>query len=318
MIRKKQFISEFKANDIVDDIFVIKNKRPVEQYKNGFKFELRIADSTKAIQFKYWGGNDEAKIKALYDSLSPDDVIHVKGKINEWNNMFEISSGEKYEIVKLKQGDFDVTDFIKRSQYNVDNMWSELMQIKDTIKDESIKAVVNHFFNDEEFSLKFKTTPAAMYIHHGWVSGLLEHTLAVTKIALGICEIHKDLNKDYVIAGSMLHDMAKIQEYQMTTNITTTVEGNLIGHVSIASNLLFEGMKFLNTPEEVRIKLLHIVITHMGEYGSSKLPATPEALAVHLADYTDGNLTHMENIIAEAPEEEDFVYNKDLGNVYRR
>lgn len=318
MIRKKQYISEYKANDIVDDIFVIKNKKTVEQYKNGYKFELRLADSTKAIQFKYWGGSDEAKVQDVYNSLNVDDVVHVKGKINEWNNMFEISSGEKFEIIKLKDGEFDVSDFIKKSRYNPDEMWSELISIKDTIQNVDIKKVVDYFFEDKDFENKFKITPAAMYIHHGWVSGLLEHTLAVTKIALSTCNIHQNLDKDYVIAGSMLHDMAKIQEYEMTTNIKTTVEGNLIGHVSIATSLLSEAMKKLNTPEEIKTKLLHIVITHMGEYGSSKLPATPEALAVHLADYTDGNLTHMENIIEEASDDDDFIYNKDFGNVYRR
>lgn len=318
MIRKKQFISEFKANDQINDIFVIKNKKSVEQYKNGYKFELRIADSTKAIQFKYWGGSDESKVQALYDSLKQDDVIHIQGKINEWNNMFEISSGEKYEIKKLEVGEYDISDFIKKSEYNVDDMWNELVKLKNTITNSDIKSVVDYFFEDPEFIKKFKITPAAMYIHHGWVSGLLEHTLAVTKIALSICDIHTKINKDYVIAGSLLHDMSKIQEYEMTTNIKTTVAGNLIGHVSLATSLLDEAMKKLNTPDEIRVKILHIVITHMGEYGSNKQPAIPEALLVHYADMTDGNLTHMENIIAEAPDEDDFIYNKDFGNIYRR
>lgn len=318
MIRKKQFISEFKADDIINDIFVIKNKRPVEQYKNGYKFELRIADSTKAIQFKFWGGSDEARVQQLYDSLQPDDVIHVQGKINEWNNMFEISSGEKYEIKKLSQGEYDVTDFIKKSQYDPEDMLSELIQIKNTIKNNDVKAVVDKFFEDNDFLEKFKKTPAAMYIHHGWVSGLLEHTLAVTKIALGMCEVHTNINRDLVIAGCLFHDMAKIQEYEMTTNIKTTVEGNLIGHVTLASNILEQAMRELKTPEDIRLKILHIVITHMGEYGSSKQPSIPEALLVHFADNADGNLTHMENLITEASDDEDFVYNKDLGNIYRR
>jgi len=318
MIRKRQFISEFKSDEQIDDIFVIKNKRSVEQYKNGYKFELRISDSSKMIQFKYWGGHDEAKVQALYDSLEVNDVIHIKGKVNEWNNMFEISSGEKYEIVKLQPGEYDVVDFIKKSKYSVDEMWSELMQIKDSIENQDIKAVVNYFFNNEIFAEKFKTTPAAMYIHHGWVSGLLEHTLSVTKIALGICDVHKEINKDYVIAGCLFHDMAKIEEYEMTTSINTTVEGNLIGHVCIATSLLDEAMKKLNTPKIVRVKIIHIVITHMGEYGSNKKPSFPEALVVSMADNVDGNLTHMANVITDAPEDTDFIYNKDYGNVFRR
>jgi 3'-5' exoribonuclease len=316
MYNKKQYIKDLKKDEIVNDIFVVKFKKPVESYKNGYKFELRIGDSSKEIMFKYWGPDNEKSVKEIYEAIKKDNVIHVQGKVNEWNDNLEISSGQKYPIVILKQGEYDIKAFIKVSQKNPEQMWKEILEIIDSITDSEIKKLVEFIFKEPEFVEKFKEIPAAMYIHHGWIHGLLEHTLSVCKIADNFCKIHPSLNRDFVIAGALLHDIGKLTEFEVNTSIRVTTPGMLIGHVTIGSDMIIKASEKCNTPENIKIKLLHIILTHMGEYGSSKTPSIPEALAVFNADQADAQLTHMIDLKENAETEDDYIYNKDFGNIY--
>jgi 3'-5' exoribonuclease len=316
MHNKKQYIKDFKKEDIVNDIFVVKFKKPVESYKNGYKFELRLGDSSKEIMFKYWGPNNETAVKELYNSIKKDYVVHVQGKINEWNDNLEISSGERYPITILEPSEYDIKAFIKVSKKDPQKMWNELLEIINSITNPEIKKIVDYFFKDENFVSKFKEYPAAMYIHHGWIHGLLEHTLSVCKIADFYCKLNPSLDRDLTVAGAMLHDIGKLKEFETQTSIRVTTEGMLIGHVTIGADMVMKATEKCKTPENLKNKIIHLIITHMGEYGSSKTPSLPEALAVFYADQADAQLTHIIDLKENAETEDDYIYNKDFGNIY--
>ncbi len=316
MQTKKQFIKDMIKDDMIDDIFVVKFKKPVEQYKRGYKFELRIGDSSKEIMFKYWGGEDENTVKALYDSINKDDVVQVSGRINEWNDKLEISANDRNTIKILKEGEYDVKDFIRRSEKDPEQMWQELNVFIDSIKNEELKKIVDYFFKDEKFISKFKESPAAMYIHHGWIHGLMEHTLDVIKIADLIQKLHPTIDRDLLLTGALFHDIGKLREFEVKTSIRVSTEGILIGHVTIAIEMINEAAKKEGIPEETAMKIKHLVLTHMGEYGSSKTPSMPEALALFQADQTSAQMDHMIDLKENAQTEDNFIYNKDLGNIY--
>jgi len=227
-----------------------------------------------------------------------------------------LSANEENTIKVLKEGEYDVSDFIRKTERDVEEMWTELASHIGSVKNPEIKKVVDHFFRDEDFIKRFRIAPAAMYIHHGWASGLLEHTLSVTNLALAMQKIHPTMDRDLVIAGALLHDIGKLEEFEVKTSITVTTKGMLIGHVTIGVRMLTDAMEKLETPEILRMKLTHILLTHMGEYGSSKLPSFPEAMAVHYADQADAKLTQMITLKEDASTEDDHIYSKDLGNVY--
>jgi len=316
MHTKKQLVNDLKKDDIVNDIFVVKFKKPVEQYKNGYRFEMRVGDSSKEIMYKYWGPDNEDAVKALYDSIKKDDVVLLQGKMNEWNEKLEISANEHNPIQVLNEGEYDVKDFIKRSEKNPEEMWNELIGFVDSIQNPELKKLIDHFFKNEEFASKFKESPAAMYIHHGWIHGLLEHTLDVLKLATKIQETHPTLDRDLIVTGVLLHDIGKIREFEVRTSIRVSTEGMLIGHVTIAADLIQKAIDELGINKELGMKVIHIVLTHMGEYGSSKTPSIPEALAVFYADQTSAQVSHMVNLKEDAQTEDDYIYNKDFGNVY--
>lgn len=316
MIRKKQLIRELKKDDLVSDVFVVKFKKPIEPYRNGYKFELRLGDSSKEIMCKYWGPAEEAKVRLLYELIKPDSVVQIHGRVHEWNNLLEISCNETDIIRVLDQDEYDIRDFVRQTEKNVEAMCKELLDRISLVGDVEIKKVLQKLFGEPSFMELFKLQPAAMYKHHGWVGGLLEHTLNVVKLCEEIHKIHPKMNRDLLIAGAMLHDIGKMQEFAVTTNIRMTTEGMMLGHVLIGVEKLSAAMKEAKTAEAIQTKLLHIMITHMGEYGSSKKPAFPEAICVFLADNLDAQLSQMEDLKENASTEDNFIYHKDFGNIY--
>jgi len=305
VIRKKTLIKDLKKDDLVNDVFVVKFKKPIEPYKNGYKFELRLGDSSREIMFKYWGPAEEQKVKLLYELIKPNSVVLVQGRVNEWNN-----------IQVLSQDEYDIRDFVRQTTRHTEEMFTELVKHIAAVKNPELKKLLEHFFHDKEFASRFKESPAAMYKHHGWIGGLLEHTLSVLVICLDIHKLHSKLDRDLLVAGAILHDIGKMDEFAVSTSIRVSTQGMLIGHVIIGVQMLTRAMDKLDTPEELRLKVLHMVITHMGDYGSNKLPSFPEALAVYHADVLDANLLQMTELKETAQTEDDYVYNKDFGNVY--
>ena len=316
MQKKVQFVKDFKKDDMVNDVFVVKFKKPVDKYKNGFKFELRLGDSSKEIMFKYWGSSDQLEVEELYKSIKKDDFVRVQGRINEWNNNLEISSNSNVTIIPSEE--IDLADFIPKSKRDIEEMFSELKKYLDSIQNEDLKKVVNYFLSDEKFVSDFKKSPAAMYKHHGWIGGLLEHTLSVVKISVNAIDIYPQLDKDLVIVGAFIHDIGKIEEFKVGSSIKVSEQGMLLGHISIGLEKLSKILDKIEINSVIKLKLKHILLSHHGnlEYGSPKIPAFPEAMLIYHADNLDAKLNLMIRTKEEALTDDDYVYNRDFGNVY--
>lgn len=317
-IRKKKFIKDFKKDEFIEDVFVVKFKKPIEQYKNGFKFELRLGDSTKEIMYKFWGPSSEEVVKNMYDEISSDDFVLIKAKVNEWNNNLELSSNELYSIKIIDKNEIDLRDFIQTSNRNIDEMYLELESHMDSIKDKDIKSFLDFLFSDKEFIENFKNSPASMYKHHNWIGGLLEHTLSVLSIALDVMKIHNKLDRDLIIAGCIIHDIGKIKEFKTTSSIKMTETGMLLGHISEGYDMISKILSAIKIDEVKMLKLKHIILSHHGklEFGSPKIPAFPEAMLVHYADEIDAMLNSMQNTKDNANTEDSYIYTQDFGNIY--
>jgi 3'-5' exoribonuclease len=319
--KKSRQIPDYKPGDVVNDLFVVRFKKPVRSAKNGkYFFELKLQDAGGDIMFKFWGSENEQAVQALYDSILSDSVIKVvNGMVGFFNDKTDMSVNEgEGKITVLKKGEYDIKDFIKISDEDPEVMLKELKTITGTVKDKELKAVINIFFNDVEFVEKFKLSPAAMYKHHGWVSGLLEHTLTVVKICDDISKYHPKLNRDLLITGAFLHDIGKIEEFETTTQIKVSDKGNMLGHISLGIQMLTKRFESLKISDITKQKLLHMLISHHGhkEFGSPKEPCFPEALLLYKVDEIDAYITQMTDYKDDANTEDSFVYSKDFGNIY--
>lgn len=317
-IKKQKHIKNLRAGDIISDIFVVNSKIPIQEYKKGYRFELKIGDSSGEMMLKFWGDNNKEFVQNIYDSIKKEDIIYVKGIINEFNNILDISINNPENMKICKDGEYDLSDFILTTKKNIEEMFNEIKDIIQTIQDPISKKILNSFFSDENFVKEFKKSPGAMYKHHGWIGGLLEHTLNVVKICQKICEIHKEIDKDLLLTGAILHDIGKIKEFELISSIKRNKLGLLKGHIILGLELLIEKIKKLEIKEDDTIKLVHILLSHHGklEFGSPIAPAFPEALATFYADNMDAKLTQMICSKNDVITEDDFTYIKDFGNIY--
>lgn len=319
-MKKLNLVSSLKSNTSIKDIFVVKFKKPVTQYKKGYMFELRLGDSSGEIMMKYWGGTNKELVEDLFNSIKKDDVVYINGTVGEYQGILDISVDSSHTITVCPKGTYDQSDFIPSTNKDMDKMFSELVDTIKSIKEPTLSRVLDYFFKNDQFIENFKEAPAAMYKHHGWVGGLMEHILDMINIAETVIKVHPELNRDLLITGIIMHDLGKIEELEVTTNIKTSKEGMLKGHMALVLEELTKALIELKIPknDEIVIKLTHMILSHHGklEYGSPKLPAFPEAMALYQIDELNSKLRNMISTKQNAVTEDDYIYTKDFGNVY--
>jgi len=308
----KQLVSELKPGDKVDSYFSVNYKKPVSEYKYGWMFEFRAADRSGQITVKYWGGQDKESIERTQTSFSRDDVVRIRGDVNEYKGVAEVSVSEKNggTVSKVADGEYDVSELIK-TYPNIDDMTKLLLDLVDTVEEPDLKRLLDSFFKDKEFMKLFAACPASIQLHAAAVGGLLKHTLDVAQVCLSVTELHTELDRDLVVTGALLHDIGKIQSFKVTSNINQTEEGNLIGHVILGDQTVFARIKDLKDfPNQLTSKLRHILLAHHGrkEWGSPVEPLFPEALLVHEADDLDAKLDNMITKREEAVTEDNWIW----------
>ena len=316
---KKQFIKDLKSGDRVDSVFAVKFKKPVRNYVKGYMFEVRVADKTGELTAKYWGDNDEKSVQKLYDDFEKSDVITVTGTANEYMGRLEIGISKTDRDVIEKTSEYDITDFVASSERDIDEMMKDLTNIVDSVKNSHLKTLLETLLKDKKFIGRFKSSPASMMYHQNCIGGLLEHTLNVVKICETLCDIYRGLDRDLLVTSAVLHDVGKIFELETTTVIDVSEDGMLRGHTIIGEEFVNERIKkIIDFPETLRLKLLHMILSHHGEkrFGAPKEPQLPEGVALHYADWCDAKVDIYLKIKSEAKTEDKWIWDRKLGHIY--
>lgn len=325
---KKQFVSSFtRDGEAVSDKFAVKYKKPPSEYKGADKkgrwFELRLSDGTGEITAKYWGREDH-ETDRVYSSFEKGDVVHVRGMVQEYppgSRKFSLSvDASKGEIRKCEPSEYDISDFVAKTGKDVGNMVSEVNTLLSAVKNVHLRALASKFLSDQAFMKAFSSAPAAMEYHQNYIGGLLEHTLNTMKMASCYCDIHPGLDRDLVMVGSFLHDIGKVRELEVSGSvIDVSEEGMMIGHVTMGYEMVERKIaESPGFPKELRLKMLHIMLSHHGlqEHGSPKKPQLPEAVAIHHADDADAQIDLYLRLKREANTEDPWIWKKNIGHVY--
>ncbi len=317
---KAQFVDRLVFGEKVDSHFSVKYKHPVRQYGKPFKgymFSVGLADRTGEIELTYWGGQDKERVQKVYSSFRENDVLSVTGIVGKFKESLKIDVNEG--AGKIERADKYETDDFVPSAKNIEQNEKEFLEIKNSVKEPNLKKLLDLFFNDNDFFEKFRKAPAAMYVHQAYIGGLMEHTLNVAKICGFLHELYPNMDRDLLVSSALLHDIGKIKEFQVTTNIKQTEEGMLRGHITIGEEMVMEKIKQAKDfPETLKIKIAHIILSHHGdlENGSPKEPHFSEAIAVYYADEFDSKLSQWTKIIEEADTEDFRIFSKRLGQIY--
>jgi 3'-5' exoribonuclease len=199
--------------------------------------------------------------------------------------------------------EIETSDFIPTTSFDIDEMYNELLGYVDAFKNPDLRALVYAFLGDDLIGIAFRAAPAAKRLHHAWIGGLLEHVLALVRVCLATAPFYPEVDPDLLVTGAILHDIGKVRELSWKSSFSYTLEGQLIGHISIAQGMLREKVQALAPfPERLRILVEHMILSHHGKYefGSPKLPMTPEALLLNVLDDLEAKMQVMRNEFSKA------------------
>ncbi|HJU83291.1 MAG TPA: HD domain-containing protein [Holophagaceae bacterium] len=254
--------------------------------------ELKLADASGDLKAFLW---DVRAIEGELDSVKADAFLHVKGRADAYNGRMQLRLDKVRFAPDAEVG--DLGRFFPVSARPVPEMLAELDGCIASVKDPWIRRLLAALFQEDPLlRAAFAQAPAAKSMHHVYLGGLLEHTLSVLGMAELACGHYRELNRDLVLAGVLLHDVGKTAELSYQRSFGYTDLGNLVGHISTEVQWIHRAADRLEGfPEELRLQLVHIVLSHHGrlEFGSPVLPKTPEALIVHYLDDLDGKLEVM-------------------------
>ena len=302
-----KFINELREGEKISGIYLCKHKQAAVT-KNGKPYEnLILQDKTGTIDGKIWEPNSLG-----IDEFEPLDYIDVVGDVTSFQGSLQVSIKRAR---KAGEGEYEPGNYLPVSDKNVDTMYQELLGFAAQVKNPYLhRLLVSFFQEDEEFVQAFKGNSAAKTVHHGFIGGLLEHTLSVVKLCQYYCRTYPILNQDLLITTAMLHDIGKTKELSPFPKNDYTDDGQLLGHIMMGAEMIHDKAREIpGFPEKPESEVKHCILAHHGEleFGSPKKPALAEAVALNLADNTDAKMETLTEIFNGAGEQKDWLgYNR--------
>ena len=291
---QKQFISELTANQSISTTFLVKLKEMRNKKTGGQYAFMVLADRTGEITGQWWDNFEDS-----IDTFERDDIVFTRAAVNVYRNQLQLSL---HRMRKCADSEYDLAHYFPTTKYDVNEMFAELLTIIGGFQNEYLKQLLTNIFADETTVAKFKKAPAAKTMHHPYLGGLLEHTLSLVRLAHKVGSHYPGIDLDLLQTGAVLHDFGKIDELSYERGFGYTNEGQMIGHLTMETIMVHDHIKQVaGFPDELRRHLLHLLLTHHGklEYGSPKLPSTPEALLLSYLDDLDSKVEAMQRLIAE-------------------
>ena len=240
---------------------------------------LVLADRTGQFEARMW-----EEFASALANCGEGCHVKVQGLIQRYQGKFQITLSK---MRLAADSEIDPADFVPTTQFNVEEMWGELRESVERFANEDLKRLVFAFLDDGEIASSYKSAPAAKVLHHAWIGGLLEHVLTLVRVCRATAVFYPEVDADLVVTGAILHDIGKVKELSWKSSFGYTLEGQMIGHISIAQGMLREKvMQLAPFPEKLRVLVEHMILSHHGryEFGSPKLPMTPEAILLSALD----------------------------------
>ncbi len=288
-----KYIETFREGENIKGIYLCKNKT-IAMTKGGKEYySLILQDKTGTIDTKIWDPNSSAIND--FDTL---DYIEVNADVISFNGVMQLSVKR---LIKASEGEYNPADYLPVSEKDITVMFNDLLNLINAIANPYLNQLLKSFFvEDQEFAKRFREHSAAKTIHHGFIGGLLEHTLAVANLCNYYSKEYPVINKDLLITAAIFHDIGKLDELSTFPTNDYTDDGQLLGHIIMGTELVGKRIDTIaGFPKKLASELKHCIISHHGEleYGSPKKPAIIEALALAYADNTDAKLQTMKELL---------------------
>jgi 3'-5' exoribonuclease len=287
---RRLYLKDCVPGDVVEDVFVISGKQFSATATGKYFIKGFVSDRSCQITARMWNATRD-----IFNAMPESGFLKIRGRVENYqmNLQFIIE-----QMWPAKPGTFDIEDLVPHTEKNIDEMFAKLVEIIGSIQNRHLGAILQVYLDDQELMTQFRKAPAAMSMHHAFLGGLLEHTLNAMEVADAVVKFYPGLNRDIVLAGIFLHDIAKTWELCYDCAFSYSDGGHLVGHI-VKSAIWLEQraqkaaeMLGEKIPQNLVDVLEHIIISHHGspEFGAIKPPSTPEALAVHIIENMDAKL----------------------------
>ena len=285
-----KYIESLREGDWIGDVYLCRKKQSLVAKNGKTYYSIDLQDKTGMINAKVWD------INSGIDHFESLDYIKVDGDVTVFQGVPQI---RVRRIRRAQEGEYIPSDYLPVSGKDIKQMYSELLKFIGSVKNEKLRTLLESFFvEDKMFVKNFCEHSAAKSVHHGFVGGLLEHTLSVAKMCDYYCSQYPLLKRDLLIAAALFHDIGKTKELSLFPENDYTDDGQLLGHIVMGTEMVGERIRRIpGFPDRLAAELKHCILAHHGEYeyGSPKKPAIIEAVALNFADNTDAKLqTFME------------------------
>jgi 3'-5' exoribonuclease len=299
---EKIFIGDFAPNQTISTTFLVKSKE-LRAKKTGGQFAMIVfSDKTGDIQGQWWDNFEDS-----IDTFDRDDIVFARGQVSVYRNHLQLSI---HRVRPCQPHEINLDHYFPTTKYDVEQMFAELLAIIRNFRNPHLRQLLENIFADEATAAKFKRAPAAKTMHHPYLGGLLEHSLSLVKLAGKVGAHYDGIDVDLLQTGAVLHDFGKIDELSYERGFGYTNDGQMIGHLVMETMMVADHIaRIPEFPGDLRRHLLHMLLAHHGklEYGSPKLPSTPEALMLAYLDDLDSKVEAMQRLIAEPHQTSDWT-----------
>ena len=309
-----RYIDGFREGMHISDVYLCKSKQ-IALTKNGKEYgNLVLQDKTGTIDAKIWdlGSPGVGNFETL-------DYVYIDADVTVFMGANQLNVKR---IRKADEGEYIPADYLPVSLKDVKQMYSELLALIASVKNPYLRKLLDSYFGDPDFARAFQFHSAAKSVHHGFVGGLLEHTLSVAKMCDYFAGAYPMLNRDLLLTAAMFHDIGKTKELSVFPENDYTDDGQLLGHIIIGTEMVSERMRTIEGfPPKLATELKHCILAHHGEleYGSPKKPALLEAMALNFADNADAKMETMIEVLRGAGDNQGWLgYNRLLETNIRK
>lgn len=302
-----KYIESFREGERVSGIYLCKFRQSALT-KAGKSYEnLIFQDKTGTIDSKIWDPNSGG-----IEDFDAMDYVDIVADVTMFQGQPQLNVKRAR---KAREGEYNPADYLPVSSKDIEVMYKELLGFVAKVRDPYLSKLLKSLFvEDVEFAKAFKFSSAAKTVHHGFVGGLLEHTLSVTKLCEYYVNYYPMINADLLYTAAMCHDIGKVYELSPFPENDYTDEGQLLGHIMIGAEMVGDRIRDIpGFPVKLGNELKHCILAHHGEleYGSPKKPALLEAVALNFADNTDAHLQTMIEALTAAGENQGWLgYNR--------
>ena len=310
-----RYIDTFREGMHIADVYLCKNKQ-IALTKNGKEYgNLVMQDKTDTIDAKIWdlGSPGVGEFETM-------DYVHVEADVTLFQSSFQLNVRR---IRRAQEGEYVEADYLPVSKKDIKKMYEELLGYIRSVKNPYLQKLLSGYFvENAAFAKAFQFHSAAKTVQHGFVGGLLEHTLSVTKLCDYYAGYYPMINRDLLLTAAIFHDVGKTRELSRFPENDYTDDGQLLGHIIIGTEMVGESIRSIpGFPEKLATELKHCILAHHGEleYGSPKKPALLEALALNFADNTDAKMETMIEALQSGGENKGWLgYNRLLESNIRK